>query len=359
MKQAVLAGALAAVCVLHAAPVSAHPVPFSYVDLRLQPRVIEGTLVVHVIDVAHDLEIDPATRLLDPAFAKSVEAKIAELIARRLHLVADGRRVAVSWTDVEVLAERQSVRLRARVPRDRPVGVLAVEGLLFPYDPQHRTFVNVYDGDALTQAIVDRGQRGIEYFAGTREGRLAVVKRFIPSGVEHILIGPDHILFLIGLLLLGGTVRRLALVVTGFTVAHSVTLSLAALNIFSPPARFVEPLIALSIVYVGVDNLLARKGRDVRVWIALGFGLIHGFGFAGILREMGLPAGALGWSLLSFNVGVEIGQLLIVAAVATAIGALRSKSEVLGQRLVFAGSIVVMAAGTFWFAERILFFGGR
>ena len=115
----------------------------------------------------------------------------------------------------------------------------------------------------------------------------------MPAGIHHILIGPDHLLFLVGLLLLGGTIRQLLLVVTSFTLAHSITLSLAALNIVSPPARIIEPAIALSIVYVGADNLLARGGRDVRAWIAFAFGFIHGFGFANVLREMDLPrAGA-------------------------------------------------------------------
>src|SRR5205807_9177721 len=104
------------------------------------------------------------------------------------------------------------------------------------------------------------------------------------AGLHHILIGPDHLLFLVGLLLLGGSVRQLLVVVTAFTVAHSITLSLAALNLLSPPARIIEPAIALSIVYVGVDNLLVSSGRDVRAWIALPFGFIHGFGFANVLR---------------------------------------------------------------------------
>src|SRR5438876_10223518 len=113
--------------------------------------------------------------------------------------------------------------------------------------------------------------------------------------------------------------RRLAMIVASFTFAHSVTLSLAALNILSPPARIIEPAIALSIVFVGADNLLASGGRDVRPWIALSFGFIHGFGFANVLNEMGLPAQALAWSLFSFNFGVEIGQLLVVVTVATAL----------------------------------------
>src|SRR5207245_3277492 len=130
-----------------------------------------------------------------------------------------------------------------------------------------------------------------------------------------ILIGPDHLLFLLGLLLLGGSVRQLLLIVTSFTVAHSVTLSLAALNILSPPASIIEPAIALSIVYVGADNLLARGGRDVRAWIAFTFGFIHGFGFANVLREMELPSRALGWSLFAFNFGVEIRQFRVVVPV--------------------------------------------
>jgi hydrogenase/urease accessory protein HupE len=350
--------ALFAAGLFHGARVSAHPVPFSYLDVHLQPDAVESTLVLHIIDVAHDLGIEPAEQLLDPDFARARSGDIAGLVARRLALVADGRRLTTPWTDVEVLADRLSVRVRVRVPLAGPTGSVAIDGRLFPYDPNHKTFVNVYDGDALTQAILDDGRARFEYFAGSRQGRWAVVSKFIPSGIEHILIGPDHILFLVGLLLLGGTVRRLALVVTGFTAGHSVTLSLAALGIVTPPAGIVEPIIALSIVYVGLDNLLKRDGRDVRLWIALGFGLIHGFGFASVLRDMGLPAGALGWSLFSFNVGVEIGQLLIVAGVATVMAALRSTSEVLTQRLVFAGSLTVVVAGGFWFVERIGWLGG-
>ena len=145
---------------------------------------------------------------------------------------------------------------------------------------------------------------------------------------------------------------------TAFTVAHSITLSLAALNLVSPPARVIEPAIALSIVYVGADNLLVREGRDVRAWIAFAFGFIHGFGFANVLREMDLPARALGWSLFSFNVGVEIGQMLVVVTVAYALTALRARSETAGQRFAFAGSLVVIAAGTFWFVQRVFFPGG-
>jgi hypothetical protein len=110
-------------------------------------------------------------------------------------------------------------------------------------------------------------------------------------------------------------------------------------------------------VYVGFDNLLVREGRDVRAWIAFSFGFIHGFGFANVLREMDLPRSALGWSLFSFNFGVEIGQMLVVLIVATALSTLRARSELAGRKVAFAGSILVILAGTFWFVQRVFFPG--
>ena len=346
-----------------AAPGLAPPVPFTYLDLHVQPTAIEGTLVAHVFDIGHDLSIDPAERLLDPAVASQQAAAMIMLLLPRLVVTADGRVLAPQASpQVEVLADRQSLRLHIHYPLAGPPGTIDVTAALFPYDPSHQTFLNLYenvaDKDVLTQAILDRGRDRFEYFAGTRQGAMAVVRRFVPAGITHIAIGPDHVIFLLGLLLLGGTMRQFAAIVTAFTLAHSLTLALALLNIVSPPTRAIEPAIALSIVYMGADNLLIRGGRDVRIWIASAFGLIHGFGYATVLRDLSLPARALGWSLASFNVGVEIGQLVVVVVVASALVALRSRSEILGRRLAFAGSVVVMAAGTFWFIQRVFFAGG-
>lgn len=354
---------LLGLCVLltTAVPALAHPVPFSYLDLRLQPNArneIDGLLVVHIFDVAHDLKIDPPQRLLEPSFVDQHAAAIVALLAPRLTLKADGPLAQAEWSQVEILPERQSLRVHVRYRLDSAPGAVTVATAMFTYDPTHQTFLNIYDGGAMTQAILDRGRGEFEYFAGTRQGALAVMRKFITAGIHHILIGPDHLLFLAGLLLLGGSIRQLAVVVTAFTVAHSITLPLAALNIVTPPVRIIEPAIALSIVYVGADNLLVRNGRDVRAWIAFAFGFIHGFGFANVLREMDLPARALGWSLFSFNLGVEIGQLMVVVAVASVLGALGSRSEGVGRRLAFAGSIVVIVAGAFWFIQRVFFPGG-
>ena len=341
---------------LFARPAAAHPVPFSYLDIQLQPGMIEGSLTVHIYDLAHDLQITPMERFLDSSFVAEREPAIRNLLTPRFGLSPDGLSLSLEWLQWEILQERQSVRFHFRYSNVALPGVLSISAKMFPYDPQHQTFVNVYERDTLTsQMILDINHTQTEYFAGTRQGVLAVIRKFIPAGIHHILIGPDHLLFLVGLLLLGGSVRRLALVVTSFTIAHSVTLSLAALNILSPPSRIIEPAIALSIVYVGADNLLAQGGRDVRAWIAFAFGFIHGFGFAAVLREMELPARALGWSLFSFNFGVEIGQLLVVIPVASTFALIRSRSESAQRRLVYAGSIVVIAAGSFWFVQRVFF----
>jgi hydrogenase/urease accessory protein HupE len=341
-----------------AGPASAHPVPFSYLDLHIRPSGIDGTLVAHIFDVAHDLGVDKPETLLEPTTASRDGAALIAMLSGRLQLLVDGRPVSASWSGPDVLADRQSLQLHMRFPIGRAPGTVTVTAVLFPYDTTHQTFINIYEGETLTQAILDLNKPSFEYFAGTRQGVLAVVERFVPAGIHHILIGPDHLLFLVGLLLLGGGIRKLAVVVTAFTVAHSITLSLAALNIVSPPARLIEPAIALSIVYVGADNLLVKGGRDVRKWIAFAFGFIHGFGFANVLREMDLPARALGWSLFSFNFGVEIGQLLVVVTVASALAALRAHSEIAGRHMAFAGSIVVIVAGAFWFVQRVFFPGG-
>lgn len=358
MRTAVLA--LVAALLLIAQPVSAHPTPFSYLDIRVSRGGADVDLVVHIIDVAHDLKLEPPEQLLDANVLRARSSEIGTLLGARLGLRADGAPLAGgAWSVPEALAERQSIRISTRFPLGATPGTIALDAAMFPYDPQHQTFVNIYEGEALAlQAILDRSKTHVEFFSGSRQGVWAVIRKFVPSGLEHILIGPDHLLFLVGLLLLGGTLRRLALVVSAFTVAHSITLSLAALNILSPPARIIEPAIALSIVYVGADNLMVRGGRDMRAWIAFAFGFIHGFGFANVLREMDLPTTALGWSLFSFNLGVEVGQLVVVVAVASALVAIRARSESVGRRIAVAGSVAVIAAGAFWFVQRVFFPGG-
>ncbi len=340
-----------------AAPATAHPAPFSYLDIVFRDGRIDGTLVVHVIDVAHELGIDSPDPLFDRNVLGPQRQKIASILAPRITMRTD-HRLVLEWTDAVAIPEDQALRLTFRVSREQP-GALTLDTNLFPYDPNHQTFVNIYEGDSLRQQMIfAAGAPERTYYLGTAQGAIEVMKTFIPSGIHHILIGPDHILFLVGLLLLGGTWGALVRIVTAFTIGHSLTLSAAALNYVTPPASVIEPAIALSIVFVGADNLVRGEGRDLRAAVALVFGLVHGFGFANVLREFGLPKEALGWSLFSFNVGVEIGQLFIVVLVASVLGAVRRRSTAVAYRVAYAGSVVVIAAGTYWFVQRVFFPGG-
>jgi hydrogenase/urease accessory protein HupE len=340
-----------------AAPASAHPAPFSYLDIVFRDGRIDGTLVVHIIDAAHELGIAPPERLLENAVAENERQRLAGILGPRLQLETD-RRLIPQWTSLEPLPNDAALKLKFTIPTEEESGSLRIDTNLFPYDPLHQTFVNIYERDELRQQVIfNANSPGHTYYLGTTEGAFAVMRTFIPSGIRHILIGPDHILFLIGLLLLGGSWTGLLKIVTAFTVGHSITLSLAALNIVTPPPTVIEPTIALSIVFVGADNLVRGNGRDLRAWAAAVFGLVHGFGFANVLREFGLPREALGWSLFSFNVGVEIGQLGIVVLVASALAAIRRRSDAIGYRVAYAGSVVVIAAGTYWFVQRVFFPG--
>lgn len=356
-----------------ARPADAHPAPFSYLDFHFDAGGVTGTLVIHDLDAAHDLNITAADTLLDPAVASRARDALAALVGPRLSLVFDGRAVTIAWGAIDVVPDRQSVRLAFTVAGAAPAR-LNMQAYLFPYDPIHQTFVNIYEDGALQhQAILDAGHQSLEYYTGTTQGRLAVIRTFVLSGIKHIMIGPDHILFLIGLLLLGGSLSRLALIVTAFTIGHSITLSLAALDILSPPARYIEPLIALTIVVVGADNILVLRpfaarasvrnplaqgeAADIRAGLAAVFGLVHGFGFASVLKEFGLPQAALGWSLFAFNLGVEVGQLAIVSVVASTLALVRRRSDRWAARVALGGSIAVIIAGLYWFVERVFLRG--
>lgn len=179
------------------------------------------------------------------------------------------------------------------------------------------------------------------------------VRSFLWLGVEHILTGYDHLLFLLALLALGGGLGYLIKVVSAFTIAHSITLSLAVLDIISLPPRLIESVIALSIAYVASENLW-RNRDEAEKWrwlLTFAFGLIHGMGFAGILQEMELPRSALATSLISFNVGVELGQLVFITVAFFLLSLL--KRAVWKQVFRYGISLVSVVAGAFWFVERM------
>lgn len=194
-----------------------------------------------------------------------------------------------------------------------------------------------------------RREATVELAGGTDTGWLT----FIAMGMEHILGGLDHLLFLLALLAPARSLWRTVQIVTGFTVAHSVTLSLAALGVVDVPSRIVEPLIAASIVWVAVENLVTPAGVGRRWLVAAIFGLVHGLGFAGALTELGLPHDALVRALVGFNVGVELGQILFVALVMPVVVWLSRPGRL--SWLPQALSVVVAIFGMGWLIERVFF----
>jgi HupE / UreJ protein len=176
------------------------------------------------------------------------------------------------------------------------------------------------------------------------------IASFFLLGIEHILTGYDHLLFLLALVVCGGNIWSLLKIITAFTVAHSITLALAALNIIMLPERLVEATIALSIAYVAAENLFMRHTVSHRWAVAFLFGLMHGFGFSNVLRELGLPKEGLVWALLNFNLGVEAGQAIaVIVAVPLLLWLRRFRWE---PRAVAAVSAVVLVVGLTLFVER-------
>jgi hydrogenase/urease accessory protein HupE len=334
---------------------AAHPSTFSFFDLHIGSSGLDGVVVLHDLDIAQELQIDDPSTLADPAVVDRHRHALASWLTGRLEVDADGRRISWALTRARPRPDLSAVELTLHAQTESMPGRMTIVARLFPNIPAHQTLVKVYEeGRLVRQEILDAAGPDVAFYTGAHHQALAVMRTFVASGIHHIAIGPDHILFIVGLLLLGGTLQRLLLIVSAFTIGHSITLTLATLGILNPSASIVEPAIALSIVYVGADNLITGdNGRDVRAWVALFFGLVHGFGFAGVLRETGLPPGALGLSLFSFNLGVEIGQAAIVAVVAVALAAVRSRRPLLAQRVVIAGSILVTAAGAYWFLDRV------
>src|SRR5262245_57941844 len=156
---------------LLAFPATAHPVPFSYLDLQLGNDGIDVSLTIHIFDLAHDLQITPIERLLDSSVLSAQDTAIRSLLMCRLKLSADGRELMPLWMPPAILAERQSVRFHLRFNTGSPPGNVSLSTLMFPYDPMHQTFVNVYEADTLTpQTILDANHTITEYFAGTRQG---------------------------------------------------------------------------------------------------------------------------------------------------------------------------------------------
>jgi hydrogenase/urease accessory protein HupE len=184
--------------------------------------------------------------------------------------------------------------------------------------------------------------------------RIQIAKLYFHLGVTHIVPhGTDHILFVLGIFLLGRRVKEVLWQVTAFTLAHTLTLGLTIYGLVSLSPRIVEPAIALSIVYVAIENVLTDRLHAWRVAVVFCFGLLHGMGFAGVLREVGLPRSEFVTGLVSFNVGVELGQLTVILAAFLMVGMAWCRQPWYRRRIVVPASILIAAMGAYWAVERL------
>jgi hypothetical protein len=284
--------------------------------------------------------------------------ELAAAVARYVVVDADGAACAAVPAETRPpSAGRASVEVVVLYACAAPIRNLSIhDGIDSLLGADHHTIADIQWPGGAKQVVFEKGQRStsiaITGRAAPEDASAGKFAFYLGLGAEHIIGGIDHLLFLVALLALSTSLWQTVKIVTAFTVAHSITLSLAALGMVNVPSSIVEPLIAASIVWVAVENLVAPTGTRRRWMIAAAFGLIHGLGFASALAELGLSRDALVGALIGFNIGVELGQLAFVAVVmpplvwASRPGRLPRLPQVL--------SVIVALVGAVWLVERLL-----
>jgi hydrogenase/urease accessory protein HupE len=343
--------------------VQAHQINLTNARLGLGPdRTVEVAVAMRGSDVDRTVRtrvFDDASDLVQPtALAASAAPILAYIKAHTSVLGEDGRSCRASAGNVAPDGDGVVVRITwfcagvADPLRYRST-------VLIDVSPDARQVVLIGAGPDAAQDLLDAGRTETPLTAAPPPTLLQVTGRYLEAGIEHIFLGYDHIAFLAAVVLWARRLWPVVKVVTAFTIAHSITLSLAALDIVRIPSGITEPAIAASIVYVAAENFLSRD-IDRRWRDTFCFGLIHGFGFASALQEFGLPRGALVPALASFNIGVEIGQIAIVSLVIPALLGMdrlltpSRRAPVRPAVAVYAISAVIIGLGSYWFLDRTL-----
>ena len=365
--------ALAAAFLFSAAlPASAHPLSFTAATLTLQPDgTFEANLVCDLDALAlgapldaDDAELVAALTGLAPDEFDTRVARLRRMFERRVRVRFDGEPAPFEvafpdyGTPLATEAEIPTVLgLNARLTGTIPDGAADVG--FFASRAFGEVHLTVADPDRGVQvrSILEPGARSEPLDLSVPvepPGPGAVARLYLRLGFVHIVPeGADHILFVLGLFLLSARLRPLLWQVTAFTVAHAVTLTLAALGYVSLPSGLVEPLIALSIAYVGIENALVDRLTRWRPAVVFGFGLLHGLGFAGVLGELGLPEQERLLALVTFNAGIELGQLAVILAAALSFGWFRSRPWY-RRWLAVPASAAIALVGLAWTVERAL-----
>ena len=341
---------------------AAHDPGLSSLTIRPRTSDLEATLTLAVKDAAQLAELDENHdgTVTQAEFARAGR-QLEGAIASQLIIAADGE-VAKDKSIHSSLDENNNVEVRLDFDAFVFSGLEIQSKLIASLAFGHRQYLKVQNSAGKTifeRLLSGSADRATVQMPQTNWRNSAVESihrfaNFLSLGVRHILTGYDHLLFLLGLLLVARGFFAALNIITSFTIAHSITLAVATLHVVQIPSRIVEPLIAASIVFVGVENLLHGKIPKSRRLVTFGFGLIHGFGFASALREAGIAssAGGIALPLFSFNLGVELGQVMVAAVALPIIWKLR-ENPMFVARWAPACSAVVVLLGSFWLVERV------
>ena len=361
--------AIAALALAFSTAALAHKPSDSYLSLNVKGPQVEGRWDIALRDLEFALGLDAdGNGEITWGEVRARHAEIASYALSRLALKADGHDCALKAGEQQIDAHSDGTYTVLRFAADCGREFAALDArysLFFDFDAQHKGLLNLStsSGTRAGAFSIDRPEQRFELAEISAWTQFV---SFVREGIWHIWKGYDHILFIVSLLLpavllfirkrwqpaerFAPALWDVARVVTSFTVAHSITLSLAALGVVSLPSRLVESTIALSVVLAALNNLFPLVlGR--RWVVAFAFGLIHGFGFASVLADLGLPQNALLLALVGFNVGVEIGQLVIVSIFLPVAFAIRA-TPFYRYVMMMGGSALVAVLATVWLCER-------
>lgn len=345
----------------------AHPPGLSSADLIVKPDVIDAkiTFAAQDIEAFVPMDKDQDAEVSDDEMDAAVQ-RIVRFIVSEMIVLGNGKPIKAKTSNIVKFDKQNNVKIELYYPTTSLTALGFQSKILEKFPEDHKQYVTVKDinGKELAKKMLTRSSNMLEInLNNIKAAESTTVEShssstfldFLKLGIEHILTGYDHLLFLFSLLVVTRSFWPAIKIITFFTIAHSITLALAGLNIVNVPSNIIEPLIAATIVYVGLENIIKKDKVTTfqRCILTFVFGLIHGFGFAGVLREMGISSIETGIlvPLFSFNLGVETGQIAVASIVLPLVWWLH-KSEKISRYLVPVGSILTCLAGGYWLLER-------
>ena len=358
-----MCGWLAALFISAASLAHAHDPGLSTAALKIFPDRLEAEVIFARADIEALAQLDnDHDGQVSPEEWDRARPQLETLSREALKILINGDSVSLIQPGFH-LDQNNNFQISGIFPSHGAKALTIESPLINQLARGHRQFLSLYDerGAPLVEELLSANHNVVELSLPNRpveeleRGKATTFPQFFFMGIEHILTGYDHLLFLFGLLVAISQLRATLWVITCFTLAHSATLGLAAFDLVRISGRIVEPLIALTIIYVGAENLLSTGTPTGRWRLALIFGLVHGLGFATALKEKlgGMLGAEIAVPLVSFNLGVEAGQLAVAALLLPVIWWLRAKPTFMPRSLPVCSALVVLA-GAWWLLERTL-----